>query len=337
MQRPARASPDEVGHDPTVVQPEPRSIDVEGPHDRDRQAVEPVVGHAERLREPLRLVVARARADARDVAPVVLGRRDTLGRRIAVDLARAEEQEARDALPARQVEQPACPADVHVDRLERPLAVPRRRCDARAVDDVRRAARRARAARSRRARRARSRRGLSRCARRAESAVLRLSTQMTRQRGDRPRSFACEQCVHEVARKEAFAAGDEHGLAGEPRERHSGVAADLVEVATDRRRRAPRRPSASCARYRRSSATSRRISSVGPRCPPSGTSSRARDRVRACSARSAGIAEHAPRARLQALDARLVDQPPRTVHDLAERRAVDPDRPASRRPSPRPR
>ena len=94
--------------------------------------------HAEGLAIALCLVVAGAGARARDVAAVGLGRGNVLGRRIAVDLAAREEQEASHALapPPSVLKQRAEPVDVRVHRLDRVLAVVRRRRDGCGVDDV---------------------------------------------------------------------------------------------------------------------------------------------------------------------------------------------------------
>src|SRR5207237_6198473 len=91
---------------------------------------------AERLAEPLRLVVAGARAGARDVSPVVLSRRDRLGNRVAVDLAAREEEDAAELAASAVVEEPPQAGDVGVDRLDRKPAVEGRRGDAGRVDDV---------------------------------------------------------------------------------------------------------------------------------------------------------------------------------------------------------
>ena len=83
----------EVRDDAPVGGPQARAVGVEDAHDPRRQVVEAVVGHGERLGEPLRLVVDRARADGVDVAEVALRLR--VHERIAVDLAGRREQEPR--------------------------------------------------------------------------------------------------------------------------------------------------------------------------------------------------------------------------------------------------
>ena len=80
------------------------------------QVVEAAVGRRQRLREPLRLVVDRARRVRVDVAVVRLGLRVHVG--IAVDLARRREQEA-GVVREREVERAARAERADVDRLER--------------------------------------------------------------------------------------------------------------------------------------------------------------------------------------------------------------------------
>ena len=68
-----------------VVRAHPRPVGVEDPHDRGVHALLAVVGHRQRLRVALGLVVDAARPDRVHVAPVGLRLRMDL--RIAVDLA----------------------------------------------------------------------------------------------------------------------------------------------------------------------------------------------------------------------------------------------------------
>ena len=80
-----------LGRHAAVVEPHPRAVGVEDPDDPRLHAVIAVIGHGDRLGEPLGLVVAAARADRVDVAPVVFALGVDLG--IAVDLRRAGQQE----------------------------------------------------------------------------------------------------------------------------------------------------------------------------------------------------------------------------------------------------
>jgi hypothetical protein len=125
--------PHEVRDDPLVVEALARAVDVEGPHHAHGHVVEAMIERAERLAEALRLVVAGARAGERDAAGIVLGGRDRLRRGVAIDLARAEMEESAHRLRPRQLQHPARPADVGVDRLEGMPPVERRRGDAGAV------------------------------------------------------------------------------------------------------------------------------------------------------------------------------------------------------------
>jgi hypothetical protein len=84
-----------------VVRTHARAVGVEDPHDRRVHALLAVVGHRQRLRVALGLVVDPARADRVDVAPVALRLR--VLQRIAVHLARRRDQEAR-AMRLRQTE-----------------------------------------------------------------------------------------------------------------------------------------------------------------------------------------------------------------------------------------
>ena len=75
---------DEVRHDAAVVGVHARAVGVEDARHLDAQLVLAVVVEEQRLGAALALVVAGARADRIDVAPVVLGLR--VDRRVAVDL-----------------------------------------------------------------------------------------------------------------------------------------------------------------------------------------------------------------------------------------------------------
>ena len=83
----------EGGDRTAVVGAHARAVGVEDAHDRGVDALLAVVGHGEGLGVALGLVVDAARADRVDVAPVALGLRVDV--RVAVDLARRGEQEAR--------------------------------------------------------------------------------------------------------------------------------------------------------------------------------------------------------------------------------------------------
>ena len=87
----------ERGQDAAVVEPHPRAVGVEDPDDPGLDPVVAVVGHRDRLGEPLGLVVAAAGADRVDVAPVILALRVDLG--IAVDLRSTGQQEPRRPWP----------------------------------------------------------------------------------------------------------------------------------------------------------------------------------------------------------------------------------------------
>ena len=159
-----------------------------------------VVGHRQRLGVALRLVVDAARADRVDVAPVGLGLRVHL--RVAVDLARRGDQEAR-ALPLREAERVVRAVRADLQRRERRAQVVDRarergevedevdalvdpdRLDDVVVDERELVAR-----------------GRARCSR--ASPVSRLSTQITRWP-------LLEQVVAEVRPEEAGAAGDDGG------------------------------------------------------------------------------------------------------------------------------
>ena len=81
----------EVRHHPAVLRPHPGPVGVEDPDDPGVDAVVAVVGHGDRLGEPLGLVVDAARADRVDVAPVALRLGVDLG--VAVDLGGRRQEE----------------------------------------------------------------------------------------------------------------------------------------------------------------------------------------------------------------------------------------------------
>ena len=97
MASPLQRLDDEVRHHAAVVGMHARAVGVEDARDLDAQLVLAVVVEEQRLGAALALVVAGARADRIDVAPVGLGLR--MDRRVAVDLAgRGLEDPALQAL-----------------------------------------------------------------------------------------------------------------------------------------------------------------------------------------------------------------------------------------------
>src|SRR5579885_60903 len=84
---------DEGRHDAAIVKAHPRAVGVEDAHDARLDFVFAMVGHGQRLGEPLGLVVTAARADGVDVAPVFLGL--WMDERVAINLGRGSQQEPR--------------------------------------------------------------------------------------------------------------------------------------------------------------------------------------------------------------------------------------------------
>ena len=84
MSRAAQRLDDEVRHHAAVVGMHARAVGVEDARDLDAHFVLPPVVEEQRLGAALAFVVAGARADRIDVAPVVLGLRMNV--RVAVDL-----------------------------------------------------------------------------------------------------------------------------------------------------------------------------------------------------------------------------------------------------------
>src|SRR2546423_6409930 len=103
-------------HGAPVVRAHARAVGVEDPDDRGVDALLAVVGHRERLRVALRLVVDAARPDGVDVPPVALRLR--MDERVAVHLARRGEQEAR-ALVLREAERVVGPVRADLERVQR--------------------------------------------------------------------------------------------------------------------------------------------------------------------------------------------------------------------------
>ena len=117
---------------PPVVRPHARAVRVEDPDDRRVDALLVVVRHRQRLGVALRLVVDASRADRVDVPPVRLLLRMLL--RIAVDLARGGEQEAR-ALELRQPERVVGAVRADLERVQRHPHVVDRACERGEVED----------------------------------------------------------------------------------------------------------------------------------------------------------------------------------------------------------
>ena len=115
-----------------VVGPHPRAVRVEDPDDRRVDALLAVVGHRQRLGVALGLVVDAARADRVDVAPVGLGLRVHL--RVAVDLARRRDQEARAVLLG-EAERVVRAVGADLQRVQRQAQVVDRRGGRREVVD----------------------------------------------------------------------------------------------------------------------------------------------------------------------------------------------------------
>ena len=190
---------DEVRDRAPVVGAHPRAVGVEDPDDRGVDALLAVVGHRQRLGVALRLVVDAARADRVDVAPVRLRLRMHL--RVAVDLARRGEQEAR-ALELGEAERVVRPVRADLERLQRQAQVVDRARRAReVVDEVDRLVDPDRVRQVVREEDELVRCGCARCSR------------ASRSRGCRRRSPGGpgEQRVAEVRAEEAGTAGDDGG------------------------------------------------------------------------------------------------------------------------------
>lgn len=87
---------DEVGHGAPVVELHVRAVGIEDARDAHLDIVPRLEGVGEGLEGALALVVAGARAEAVDVAPVGLGLAADLG--VAVDLCEAKDGVSRDVL-----------------------------------------------------------------------------------------------------------------------------------------------------------------------------------------------------------------------------------------------
>ena len=75
---------DEVGNHAPIIGVHARAIGIEDPHDLYVELVLPMVVEKEGLGAALSFIVARARADRVDIAPIALGLR--MDRRISVNL-----------------------------------------------------------------------------------------------------------------------------------------------------------------------------------------------------------------------------------------------------------
>src|SRR5919197_314139 len=115
-----------------VVRAHTRSVGVEDPDDAGVDALMAVVGHRERLRVPLRLVVDAARPDGIDVSPIALRLR--MDERVAIDLARRGEEEACP-LVLRQAERVVRPVGADLERVERHAQVVDRAGEGGQVED----------------------------------------------------------------------------------------------------------------------------------------------------------------------------------------------------------
>jgi hypothetical protein len=192
------------------------------------------VDHADRLAEALGLVVAGARAGARDEAAVVFRGRDRVGRWVAVDLAGRVEQEALHRPAAlllldAVVQQVAQAVDVGVDRLQRVLAVVRRRCNAGGVDDpveVRHVGR------QRLDQVVALHREVRRAFQRGQPLRLAADEVVPHRHLDRagPGLVEVQRGEHQVVAQEAGPAGDQQALTRHAAELLLQLAADVVEV-----------------------------------------------------------------------------------------------------------
>ena len=106
---------DERRHDAAVVDPHARAVGVENPDDARLDLVLAMVGHRQRLGETLGLVVAAARADGADVAPVFLGLR--MHERVAVNF-RGRGDQKSCALVLRQAERLVRAERADLERLD---------------------------------------------------------------------------------------------------------------------------------------------------------------------------------------------------------------------------
>ena len=94
----------EIRYDPSILQAEPRAIDVKRSYDFDRDSKASVVDHAQSFCESLGFVIASSRARTRNVTSVGLRRRDGLSRGIAVNFTRAHIDKALDLLLASELQ-----------------------------------------------------------------------------------------------------------------------------------------------------------------------------------------------------------------------------------------
>ena len=195
-----------------VVRAHPRPVRVEDAHDRGVDALLAVVGHRQRLGVALGLVVDAARADRVHVAPVGLGLRVHL--RVAVDLARRGEQEARAVVLGQRRARGGC-------RRSRPSACAAAAAGSRSATPARRSGRRSRPARRRRTGSMMSacmcaNSGTRMCSMLARDPVSKLSTQITRWPRRSSSSHRCDprNPAPPVTRQVAMTAAGYRQLAG---------------------------------------------------------------------------------------------------------------------------
>ena len=107
---------DERWRDPSVRGPHPRTVSVEDPDDPRVDAVLAVVGHGQRFREALGLVVDAPHTDRVDVAPVAFRLR--VDQWVAVNLGGGRQEESRAFCPG-QTERVVCAQGAYLQDLDR--------------------------------------------------------------------------------------------------------------------------------------------------------------------------------------------------------------------------
>ena len=125
----------EIRKYPVVPLPHSRSVDIERTHDLAADAEIFMVDPAKGLAQTLALVVAGARTEGGDVAPVALGRGNIAGLRIAVDFRGTEKQKLRLVRPG-DLEHVLGSPNGDLERFERVFAVVVRTRDAGGVENV---------------------------------------------------------------------------------------------------------------------------------------------------------------------------------------------------------